>query len=958
MAVTIFDFSTGVTADTDPSDGLSSNKVTQTVGANTLTLQLDALSGAMAVVMDETDFFGGDLQNLNGNAFETTYEAYANSATLSLDSGKLFDLTSVNILDGNGGRVTFIFTTSKGSLQVSVDSRFDAVVVPLSDPKLQGVSSVVITQLGSGPNMLIGLDDIKLDNITLPNTAPVFVGAATPVAVLQNAGSTSVASLLHVSDTDSGQALAWSAILAPQHGTASFSSATATSGGPDISPGGTLSYTPATGFAGSDSFTVQVSDGSATATRVISVNVAPSTPGTPDLASASDSGRSNTDNITNAGTLSFSGTSAAGDNLSSVRVFLDINSNAVYDAGTDVSSTATLSNGVWTVSGLSTSGVSDGSYNAYAQVASATGGLTSSVSTALSVTIDKTAPVQTLSSLALSADTGTSSSDLITRTAAQTVAAILSSPLAISDVLYGSLDDGATWTDITSMVNGTNLSWAGVTLNGGSHSLKLKVSDAAGNDGITATQSYTLDTVAPVVTSVAVPADATYRAGEALDFTINLSEVVTVDTSGGTPQVALTLDTGGTVYANYVSGSGGSSLTFRYAVVPGNVDSDGITLGALSANGATIRDLAGNNMALTLNAVGTTTGVLVSATAPVFASASVNGSSLVVEYTDSLPLDALHAPALSNFSVMVAGIANSVAALSIDGSNHKVTLTLTNPVMAGQSVTLAYSDPTAGDDLNALQNTLGNDSPSLSATAVTNTTAPVSSGGSSGVVISAPATGGTLNGTLYSDVLTGLGGKDTFHPNGGSDQIDGGDSIDTVVLNSARDQYSLTHNSDGTFTLQNKLDPSASLAMKNVERLQFKDSLLAINVTPASAKLAELYHLALGRNPDDDGWQYHVGVSAIGASTSDIVKSFVASNEFATGSGALSDIAFLNQLYGNAFNRAPDSSGFAYWQAQLANIPGSEGRGQVIESFLASSELAIQITGQIENGVALLTQSL
>ncbi|VVN82536.1 DUF4214 domain-containing protein [Pseudomonas fluorescens] len=864
MAVTIFDFSSGITADNDPNGGPSSNKVTQTIGANTLTLQLDAVSGALAVVMEDTAFFGGDVSNINGNAFET---------------------------------------------------------------------------------------------ITLPNTAPVFVGAATPVSVSQNAGSTSVASLLHVSDTDSGQTVTWSAISAPQHGTASFIAATAASGSSDISPGGTLSYTPAAGFAGADSFTVQVSDGSATATRVISVNVAPSTPGAPDLASVSDSGRSSADNITNAATLGFSGTSAAGDTNSTVRVFIDTNNNGVYDAGTDASSTATLNNGSWTVNGLSTSGLSDGIYNAYAQVTSATGSLTSSVGAALSVMIDKTAPGQTLSSLALSADTGTSSSDWITKTAAQTVLATLSSPLAADDVLYGSLDGGATWTDITSKVSGATLSWTGVTLAEGSHSLKLKVTDAAGNDGATATQSYILDTTAPVVTSVAVPTDATYRIGDVLDFTINLTEAVTVDTTGGTPQVALTLNTGGTVYANYVSGSGGSALTFRYSVAPGNVDSDGISLGALSANGATIRDLAGNDMALTLNAVGSTSGVLVSAAAPVFASASVNGTSLVIEYTDSLALDALHAPALNDYSVMVAGTANAVAALSIDGSTHKVTLTLTNPVLAGQSVTLAYTDPTAGDDLNALQNTLGNDAASFTATAVSNTTAPVSSGGSSGVIISAPVTGGTLNGTIYSDVLTGLGGKDTFYPNGGSDQIDGGDDIDAVVLNGARDQYSLTHNSDGTFTLQNMLDSSANVAMKNVERLQFNDSLLAINVTSASAQLAELYHLALGRNPDDAGWQYHVGVGVSGASTSQIVRSFVASNEFAAGNGALSDAAFLNQLYGNAFNRAPDSGGGAYWQAQLANMPGAEGRAQVIEGFLASSELAIQITGLIDNGVALLTQS-
>ena len=48
----------------------------------------------------------------------------------------------------------------------------------------------------------------------------------------------------------------------------------ANSGGSNITPGGTLTYTPAAGYVGSDSFTVQVSDGAGgTATRTFNVTV-------------------------------------------------------------------------------------------------------------------------------------------------------------------------------------------------------------------------------------------------------------------------------------------------------------------------------------------------------------------------------------------------------------------------------------------------------------------------------------------------------------------------------------------------------------------------------------------------------------------------------------------------------------------------------------------------------------
>ncbi len=135
-------------------------------------------------------------------------------------------------------------------------------------------------------------------------------------------------------------------------------------------------------------------------------------------------------------------------------------------------------------------------------------------------------------------------------------------------------------------------------------------------------RSLTLDNLvgvnddAPVVTSVSVPANGIYKAGQNLDFTVNLSEAVLVDTSGGTPGVAVTVGTD-TVYATYVSGSGTSALLFRVTLVDGLQDADGISVsGAIDLNGATLQDAAGNEIVPTLNSVGPTTGVLVDSVRP------------------------------------------------------------------------------------------------------------------------------------------------------------------------------------------------------------------------------------------------------------------------------------------------------------------------------------------------------
>lgn len=141
-------------------------------------------------------------------------------------------------------------------------------------------------------------------------------------------------------------------------------------------------------------------------------------------------------------------------------------------------------------------------------------------------------------------------------------------------------------------------------------------SDDANEDPYTfQIQGVGIDTTAPTISSVSVPSNATYILGQNLDFTANFNEDVTVVTTGGTPQIALTIGSS-TRQAAYVSGSGTNALLFRYTVQLGDLDSDGIAVGTLAANGGTLRDAAANNATLTLNSVGSTSSVLVDGTAP------------------------------------------------------------------------------------------------------------------------------------------------------------------------------------------------------------------------------------------------------------------------------------------------------------------------------------------------------
>ncbi|OOG65727.1 hypothetical protein B0E45_26690 [Sinorhizobium sp. A49] len=170
----------------------------------------------------------------------------------------------------------------------------------------------------------------------------------------------------------------------------------------------------------------------------------------------------------------------------------------------------------------------------------------------------------------------------------------------------------------------------------------------------------------PTVASVAVPANGIYAIGQNLDFSVTFSSAVTVT---GTPQLGLTIGSQSR-NADYSSGSGGTTLTFRYTIAEGDLDANGISLGSLQLNGGTI-DASGNVANLVLNSVGSTADVLVDGVRPV-----VNSTTPVVgaQPTDTSVVFAVaFSKAVSNvstddFSLSTTGTASGTIA-SVSGTS-------------------------------------------------------------------------------------------------------------------------------------------------------------------------------------------------------------------------------------------------------------------------------------------------
>ena len=143
----------------------------------------------------------------------------------------------------------------------------------------------------------------------------------------------------------------------------------------------------------------------------------------------------------------------------------------------------------------------------------------------------------------------------------------------------------------------------------------------------------------------------------------------------------------------------GAQLKLRWANVPGGRGADAIQL---------------QLTAIELHAVYSTGGGGGDTTAPLFSSASVNGSTLTMTYNEAL--DTASTPAASAFAVTVNSAARGVSSVQVTGST--VTLTLASAVVAGNTVTVAYTKP----GTNPIQDVAGNDAVNLAATSVTNST--------------------------------------------------------------------------------------------------------------------------------------------------------------------------------------------------------------------------------------------
>lgn len=214
-----------------------------------------------------------------------------------------------------------------------------------------------------------------------------------------------------------------------------------------------------------------------------------------------------------------------------------------------------------------------------------------------------------------------------------------------------------------------------------------------------------------------------------------------------------------------------------------------------------------------------------------------------------------------------------------------------------------------------------------------------------------------VGGNLKNQIKLGDGGSfasggdsaDTIAVGKGNDNISGGAGTDTVVFSSSRAAYSISKQANG----MNKVTgPDGADMLSHVERLRFSDGILAFDNlrTDTAGEGYLIYRAAFDRVPDAAGLGYWIRELERGQDYGAVVAaSFIASPEFITKYGSnTSNTDFLNLIYQNVLDRAPDQAGSDYWLGQLN---GGYARSNMLASFAISDENYNSVVPLISDGI-------
>ena len=202
--------------------------------------------------------------------------------------------------------------------------------------------------------------------------------------------------------------------------------------------------------------------------------------------------------------------------------------------------------------------------------------------------------------------------------------------------------------------------------------------------------------------------------------------------------------------------------------------------------------------------------------------------------------------------------------------------------------------------------------------------------------------------TTVEAVAQGGNGNDLLTGIGTNVRLSGGDGVDTVIYGSTWSSYDVGIGA-GEASVRYRYGGGTGTgdSLTGVERLQFSDRSIALDVNGHGGQAYRLYQAAFNRAPDKEGLGFWMAQMDNGSSLNAVANAFLGSTEFQQRYGNLSNVEFVNSMFENVLHRAGKPAGVAFWVGQLEN---GGTRSDVLLGFSESAENSAEILKIIGNG--------
>ncbi|MBE4606384.1 hypothetical protein BOO28_01460 [Vibrio navarrensis] len=648
--------------------------------------------------------------------------------------------------------------------------------------------------------------------------------------------------------------------------------------------------------------TVTANDGGSsnnTATQNITITVtdeddtAPDAPSTPDLDAASDTGSSNTDNITNDTTPTFSGTAESGSTVT-------LYSDQVGGGATSIGS-ATATDGNWQIT---TDTLTAGVTHAITAKATDSANNVSSSSSALSVTIDNTAPsAPSTPDLAASSDTGTSNTDNLTNDTTPTFTGTGTTGDTVT--LISNVDGNIG----SAVVSGGGWSiTASSALTAGDHTITARATDTAGNTADSASLAITLDTSVPTpIITTPIEGDGKVNAAEDNDVLI----AGTGAEAGNS--VTVTIDDG----ANSLSRTVTADNSGNWTISGSEFDVSAFNNGTLTVT-ASQSDAAGNIS----SAASTTITLDNSAPSALSITTPIEGDGIVNAAEDN--------------DVLIAGSGaepGNIVTVAITDSNSSVSRTVTADGSGNWTLSSSELDVSGLNNgtltVTATQSdAAGNTSSAASTTITLDNSAP------SALSITTPIEGdGKVNAAEDNDVLIAGTGAEA------------GNSVTVVITdNSNTDNRTVTADSSGDWTIDSS-EFDVSAFNNGILTVTATQSDAAGNTSSAASTTVTLDNSAPSIGISSDKTALKVGETATLTFTLSESSSDFTADDITVAGGSLSGFTGSGTSYTATFTPSADTTSTAAINVAANTFTDTAGNGNT-----AATQLSISVDTQTPSG--------